>query len=251
MKKLIFPLFITGCFISEATFAADTLTETKPIFLEKIGREYAPGYLLIDKKFFRVPYVQNIGFFNSLSYPHNKFTQVYFRHCNFNVFESSARMPLSTLNSGFYVIDSCTVNLLPIFNTTGDIRITSSVLNNLSVDHTNGLNLSLSNNSSISFIGMQNNRNMKFQLMHCAFKDSGEIRIFNTTISEFAFLYDKRSGCNVLFQNSACGRCCHRPLVATNSHSQMLCVMGNESPIINVQFIIPGRGIFIILRHCT
>lgn len=201
MTRLLVTLFIVKCFIINAVFATDTLYVTKPISLEQIGREYAPGCLLIDKKIFQIPYANNNGFFNSFTYPKTKFTQVYFRNSDFGVFESPGLKFLQSDNSGFYIIDSCKINLLPIFNTTGDIRIVSSQLSTLSVDNTTNLSLSLTNDSSISFIVMQNNRNMKLQLMQCSFKDSGEIRIFNSTISQFDFSYDIRSGCNIFFQN--------------------------------------------------
>lgn len=201
MIRQLVILFIVECFIINVTFATDTLYVTKPFSLEQVGREYAQGCLLIDRKIFEIPYANNNGFFNSLTYPKTKFTQVYFRNSDFGVFESPGLKSLQSENSGFYIIDSCKINLLPIFNTTGDIRIVSSQLHSLSVDNTTNLSLSLTNDSSISFILMQNNRNMKLQLMQCSFKDSGEIRIFNSTISQFDFSYDRRSGCNIFFQN--------------------------------------------------
>ncbi len=201
MIRLLVAYFIVYFFITNATFAKDTLYASKPISLEGIGKAYAPGHLVIDKKIFQIPYSNNNGFFNSLIYPKNKFTQVYFRNSDFSVFESPGFKSVQSENSGFYIIDSCKITLLPIFNTSGEIHIVSSQLNNLSVTNTNKLRISLTNDSSISHIVMQNNRNIKIQLLQCSFKDSGEIRIFNSTISQFDFAYDRRSGCNILFQN--------------------------------------------------
>ena len=201
MLRLILTLFLVECFIVNTTLASDTLYVTKPISLEHIGREYAPGYLLIDKKFFKIPYANNNGFFNSLFYPKTKFTQVYFRNSQFSVFESPGLKFLQSENSGFYIIDSCKINLLPIFNTTGDIQIASSQVSTLSVENTTNLSLSLSNDSSISFIVMQNNRNLKLQLFQCSFNDSGATTIYNSTLSQFNFAYNERSNCEILFQN--------------------------------------------------
>jgi len=201
MIRATIVLFIIECFIAKETFATDTLKLNKPISLEKIGREYAPGYLLIDYKIFRIAYTQNNGFFNNLTYPHNKFSQVYFRNCNFSIYESSERIVAPIVNTGFYVIDSCNISFLPMVNISGNVLIASSLLSILSVENTSNLRLSLSNDRSISDIVLMNNRNMKFQLTQCAFKDSGKIRISNTTFSEFNFSYDRRSGCNAFFQN--------------------------------------------------
>jgi hypothetical protein len=202
MVKRIFIFFIVGCFIIKATFATDTLNLKKPILLDKIGREYAPKYLLVEDKFFKIPYSpQNNGFFDNLSYSHERYSQVYFSNSKFDVIESSKHPTTSVLSSGFYIIDSCEITYLPIVNTTGNISISSSTLHVLSVENTNNLRLTLSDDSSISFVVMQNNKNIEFQLNQCSFKDSSEIRIFNSTLSQFDFSYNQNSSCNVFFQN--------------------------------------------------
>lgn len=202
MKKIILALFIfIECFICNTSFATDTLDLKSPISLEKIGREYAPKYLLIENSFFRIPFSRDNGFFNNVLYSHDKFSQVYFRNCKFGVYETSDRISNVRTNSGFYVIDSSNVIHLPINNTTGNVNITSSTLNTFSVENSNDLRLSLTNDSSISFIMLSNNKNLEFQLNECAFNDSGEVRIFNSSFSQFDFLYNKKSSCHVLFQN--------------------------------------------------
>jgi len=93
MKKIILALFIfIECFICNTSFATDTLDLKSPISLEKIGREYAPKYLLIENSFFRIPFSRDNGFFNNVLYSHDKFSQVYFRNCKFGVYETSDRI---------------------------------------------------------------------------------------------------------------------------------------------------------------
>lgn len=201
MNKAVIIIIFINCFILNITFASDTLKLTKLISLEKFGREYAPGYLLIDNKIFEIAYAQNNSFFNYISYPYDKYSQVYFRNCNFGVYESSNRITMPIVNSGFYVLDSCNIRSLPVVNVSGDISIGSSLMNGLSIENTKNLRLRLVQDTLVSYIMLQNNENMKFQLDQCAFRDSGEMRSYNTTFSEFNFLYDKRSGCNIYFHN--------------------------------------------------
>lgn len=201
MIKIFLIIFTTTCFFIQNTQGSDTLILSKTILLDKIGTEYAPGYLLIENKVLNTPYTRNIGAFNNLQYSRTRYSQVYFRNSIFGVYEYAGRIDPVSANTGFFVIDSCTINLLPIDNTGGDIRIGSSIAKVLEVRNTKSLNLSLSNDSAISIIVFENNRNLKLQLIECAFKDSGEVRIFNSTLNSFDFAYHKRSGSNIYFRN--------------------------------------------------
>lgn len=201
MLRLAFIFFFVFHLYSRQCAANDTIKLKETIALEKIGREYAPGYLLIDYKYFQVGYAQNNGFFNYLSYPKDKFSQVYFRNSNFGVYQLNEENLSPPGNSGFFILDSCKVDHLPIYNVTGDIRIYGSRMKGLTVENTQNLRLTLGNDTAINFLVINNNRNLRFQMDNCAFKDSGRSSINNTTLTQFSFGYDKRSGCNISFSN--------------------------------------------------
>lgn len=200
IKPTIICLLLKFILLTTCT-ANDTIKLVKPILLDKIGREYAPGYLLIDYKDFQIGYTQNNGFFNHLSYSNDKYSQVYFRNSGFGVYETSEIVVAQPTKSGFYILDSCTINHLPIENISGNVTITSSQMNFLTVNKTSDLSLTLSRDSSISFVSLSDNRNMKLHLNQCKFTDSAEMRIINSNLSEFSFEYNKLSGCNIFFSN--------------------------------------------------
>lgn len=200
MSKILFLLAFFTSFIFLKIKASDTIKINKTISLDNIGVRDGVDYLLIRNKSFLAPYSSNMGFFNYLTYPKDKFSQVYFRKCYFDILGSQNNLDIQTNGNVFYVIDSCNINYLPIINTSGRIEIAESQINILTVDKTSNLNLGLTQNKSMSFLKFENNRNLKLQIYNSNFKDSSQLKIYNSSISEFTFVFDEYSGCNAYFQ---------------------------------------------------
>jgi len=201
MSKILFLLAFFTSFIFLKIKASDTIKINKTISLDNIGENDGVDTLLIRNKSFLVPLGINKGFFNYLTYPKDKYTKVYFRKCYFDVFESQNNLIVPPISDGFFVFDSCNINYLPIINTSGKIVIASSQISILTVDKTSNLNLGLTQNKSMSFLKFENNRNLKLQIYNSNFKNSSQLKIYSSSISELTFAFNEYSGCNAYFQN--------------------------------------------------
>jgi len=201
-------ILISIFFIVHSANAVDTLRISKPISLDKIGVPEGVDYLLIQNKAIQIPHgdKNRFGFFNYLDYSRNKFSQVYFRNCFFNVYEPPLSIGTLGSNSGFYVLDSCEIEYFPIAKSSGTISINSSLLKFLTVEDTRNLQLQLMDLNSISFIWIQNNSKLKMQHMNCSYADSASLKISNSSIDEFDFAFDERSGCDIYFVNDTLNR---------------------------------------------
>lgn len=201
MSKILYLLAFITSFVFVRAKASDTIKINKTLSLDNIGVNEGVDYLLIRNKSFLAPFTSNMGFFNYFTYPKDKFSQVYFRTCYFNVFDAQSSLISLKSNEGFYVIDSCDIDHLHILNTSGRIAIASSKIEILNVEKTNNLDISLTQNKKISHLRFDNNRNLKLHLYNSNFKDSSNLNIYNSSISEFTFIYNENSGCNAYFQN--------------------------------------------------
>ncbi|HAQ39204.1 MAG TPA: hypothetical protein DCQ58_11915 [Saprospirales bacterium] len=201
-------ILISIFFIVHSANAVDTLRIAKPISLDKIGIPEGDDYLLIQKKAIQIPHGDNnrFGFFNYFDYSRNKFSYVLFRNCFFNVYELPLSIGTLGSNSGFYVLDSCEIEYFPIVKSSGTISINSSLLKFLTVEDTRNLQLQLLDLNSISYILIDKNSKLKMQHMNCSYADSASLRIYHSSIDEFDFAYDERSGCDIYFVNDTLNR---------------------------------------------
>ena len=199
MTKL---LIVIAIFFNVHTFyAIDTIKVSKPISLDNFGVLEGKDYLLIKNRAFNIPFGKNLGFFEFLDYSKIKFSQVYFRHCFFNIYQPSLGVKTMGSNSGFFVLDSCEVNYLPIAGSSGKISISESILRYLTIKETNDLQIDLSYLDSISWVQIEDCRNLNIQHLNCSYKDSSALRIFNSSISQFVFDYSDGSGVSAYFIN--------------------------------------------------
>lgn len=199
MKKL--SVLISFFFIFQTSYSNDTIKLSKPISLDNLGVLHGVDYLLIQNQAFKIPFGNNLGFFNFLDYSKNKYSQVYFRHCFFNTYEPALNLKTIKSNSGFFILDSCDVNYLPIAGSSGEISISESILRYLTINETTDLDIKLSYLDSIKWVLIKDCRNLNIQHLNCSYKDSSAFRIYNSSISKFDFDYHDRSGISAYFIN--------------------------------------------------
>ncbi|MBL7722491.1 MAG: hypothetical protein JNK27_00010 [Chitinophagaceae bacterium] len=181
------------------TYGNDTIRLNKRIILDNYGYEYAPGYLLLNNKYWEVGYHTNNGHFNYFAYNKKRFSQVYFKNSTFSAYQVNGEKLTPQFNSGFYILDSCNLEHLTIANTTGDIRLVGSKLSVLEVQNTKDLQLSINNDSALQYLVFQDNRNLSLQFIASSFQDSAMVKIFNTTFKQFDYGYSLKSGSDFYF----------------------------------------------------
>jgi hypothetical protein len=203
LKKIAtrLPPSITFLFLFVIVNGQDTIQIHDNTPIESLANNINNGELIINSKDLRFPFAHGNSIFRFLSFPSKPISKVKFKHCSLSVQGENLPTVLEKLLSKNIEFDSCQLYCVNLARLSGEILFVASKIRTLVFDSLENCSLRFVANPSFNFGIIQNSRNLKVDIQSTDFKDSAQLRIFNSSIQQFDYFPSDKSGLTVEFRN--------------------------------------------------